>query len=317
MGSITSRRGVAMNTKWISAVPSRRPGARTDVTAFTLIELLVVVAIIALLISILLPSLTAAREQSRAIKCMANLRSMGQGIMSYALDHLGTLPGPLHPPVYRLTGGDDQFSPMDPNTQRPWFLLARLSSMFTTDDEMLQYVDRVATCPTAVGRFPDKNFLPNINGNPSWSHPYNYVINSWSNSDPKWFFGWTNIGVTWTGWCNGYAADPNSPSYQPPKKIEKIKRVGDEWAVGDAWWAFRRVMIRPGVFQDTMLGPWQLAAANPLNPVGMSHNPLPRLPYHKRDRETNLLYFDGHCGNFVGVDRWAEKFPANRPPITP
>jgi len=60
--------------------------------AFTLIELLVVVAIIALLISILLPSLNRARQQARQVKCATNLRTQGQAAHLYAEDNGDFLP---------------------------------------------------------------------------------------------------------------------------------------------------------------------------------------------------------------------------------
>jgi len=51
---------------------------------FTLIELLVVVSIIVLLIAILLPTLTRAREQAKLVKCAANLHAISVGVSTYA-----------------------------------------------------------------------------------------------------------------------------------------------------------------------------------------------------------------------------------------
>lgn len=56
-------------------------------SAFTLIELLVVVAIIALLISILIPSLHRARIQSKTVKCAAQLHDIGVGLTTYYNEH--------------------------------------------------------------------------------------------------------------------------------------------------------------------------------------------------------------------------------------
>ena len=60
---------------------------------FTLVELLVVIGIIALLISILLPTLGRARKAANTVKCAANIRSILQGMTIYASQNNGSIPG--------------------------------------------------------------------------------------------------------------------------------------------------------------------------------------------------------------------------------
>ncbi|HYE60870.1 MAG TPA: type II secretion system protein [Phycisphaerales bacterium] len=94
---------------------------------FTLIELLVVISIIALLMAILLPTLSGAREAARRTKCLANLKGIGQGVQLY-LNTEGK--GYILPKVRPLNSGTNQNDP----------------SLF---DVMVRYVDAAVPQETA------------------------------------------------------------------------------------------------------------------------------------------------------------------------
>lgn len=122
-----------------SSVSSRASGRRHS--GFTLIEILVVVAIIALLISILLPSLRGAREQARRTLCATNLRTIGHATYYYTQAHRDYYPGAgswpelVGPYVHRESRGRVENLDQDPGTGE---YTARVDTYLCADD--IQYI---------------------------------------------------------------------------------------------------------------------------------------------------------------------------------
>lgn len=77
---------------------------------FTLIELLVVISIISLLISILLPSMSRARDQAKGVHCLARLKDIGTALATYENVSSGVLP-----PARWLPNLQTKTSPQDRN----------------------------------------------------------------------------------------------------------------------------------------------------------------------------------------------------------
>src|SRR5947209_10731700 len=71
--------------------------------AFTLIELLVVIAIIAILAAMLLPALTRAKDKSKTVNCLSNLKQLSVCWHLYAVDNHDLLPP--NDSIMSLSGG--------------------------------------------------------------------------------------------------------------------------------------------------------------------------------------------------------------------
>lgn len=141
-----------------SAVSRRRRDTSTahadngSVAGFTLIELLVVVAIISILASILLPTMSRAKEKALRIRCVSNLRQLSLGLTMWADDNRGRYPWEVPPPA----GG-------------AWGLCLTWKHLIALEQEIV--TPRVLVCPSD-DRAPAQNFSTNRESGLMWQGNY-------------------------------------------------------------------------------------------------------------------------------------------------
>lgn len=93
---------------------------RNKRNAFTLVELLVVIGIIAVLISMLLPALSRAREASRRVACLSNLRQMHLLVTTYANTYKDAAPLGYFSGLRQYNNGLSMYDPANPT--RPKYM---------------------------------------------------------------------------------------------------------------------------------------------------------------------------------------------------
>ena len=172
-----------------------RPGRARG---FTLIELLVVIAIIAILASLLLPSLITAQEAGRKTKCTSNLHNMGLAMLMYAEENGGFVPRGNDPIWWQV-------------------LTPTLGGRSSSDYKAVP----VYICPS----YPDKRQL------------ICYVVNAWQFSNPQDTVGFEVVGLQKLSKVQQpvdtiYFADNENGSWRPV--IAVLGDIGSDM-LNDVW----------------------------------------------------------------------------------
>ena len=114
--------------------------------AFSLIELLVVIGIIALLIGLLIPTISNVQAAARVVTCQSNLRQVGQALFTYAKDNGGWLL-PVHDDP-TAEGGVRGFGTFWPPKDRWPAKVFKIAMPAVETDDPADYSPKVITCPS-------------------------------------------------------------------------------------------------------------------------------------------------------------------------
>lgn len=203
--------------------PLPAPTPRRNSRAFTLVELLVVIGIIALLISILLPSLNRAREVAKSVKCSANLKSIGNALQIYLQDNkqmcpIGYWDGTNNP----NTGAPITTSTAD-RRKTNWGLL--LLSAMTTGSSKLP------TNAYEIGQLAAKGTLP---PGPIQMFQCPSVRNSAITANNQIMIHYSAHPRVFAHLADGNTIDPATNARRTTMKASRIRRSSDIAAVFDA-----------------------------------------------------------------------------------
>jgi len=127
--------------------------------AFTLIELLVVIAIIAVLIGILMPSLSGAREAGRGVVCSTHQRSLAIAMTAYANENKEFLVGP-NTSGFALQAGK-AYTPGKSSPVQDWDFVSPLlgDGLNLPDDALAKFQEICMTrlrCPSNAVRYTSR-----------------------------------------------------------------------------------------------------------------------------------------------------------------
>lgn len=277
--------------------------------AFTILELLIVMAISSILIAIVLPSLSAARETAHISRCLANLRELSATSFMYIEDE-GFSTQPWHLGFEHATGQVDQVSEFiyggfQTETIHPiWGSEIDVHEIHTGVRPYNRYI-APGLCQATIGTYicPSDRFT----ATPFFESPCSPPVIS--ENDPSWMINGNSYAMNWN-WLNAKPWGSKADNYVDIDHMSSAGRELLHLKVGAA--ASRFVL-----FTETPMNAYMQDARPPDGSDGESCMQMLGEGWHKRYSRYSMGFLDGHAEHrFIdtryskgpGYDTWPENF---------